>query len=254
MKLQILIPTFNCAQYIGQAIASVLEQSFQDFTILVVDNDSTDNTRSVVESFSDERIVYKKNARNVGAIPNHNICLDLASGSYIKFLSADDVLMPEVLRSQVEALDAMLDVGLVTSNCIVTDVDLNPLRVTEYLPGYRRGDLAIKECARKASNLVGAPSNMMIRHSVLNGLRMNPNLKWVGDLEFACKILERSNYYNIDRSGFCYRTHSGSDSAVGCPLPTRISDELRFINLYKGGVGSYARVLARAVKNAILSK
>ena len=115
-KVSVLIPTYNCAKYIGQAIQSVLDQTFEDFEIIVSDNASTDNTEEVVKSFKDSRIRYYKSNINVEMGNNWNRCLFLSRGRYIAILCSDDIWLPPFLEKTVEILDFHPDVGLVFTN------------------------------------------------------------------------------------------------------------------------------------------
>src|SRR5262244_3089429 len=84
--VSVCIPTYNRAKLLRQAIGSVLEQTFQDFEIIVYDNASTDDTAAVAESFSEERIRYFRNTRNLGHRENWKRCFRAARGDYIAAL------------------------------------------------------------------------------------------------------------------------------------------------------------------------
>lgn len=115
-KVSVLIPTYNCAKYIGQAIQSVLDQTFEDFEIIISDNASTDNTEEVVRDFKDLRIRYYKNNINVEMGNNWNRCLFSSKGKYIAILCSDDIWLPLFLEKTVEILDFHPDIGLVFTN------------------------------------------------------------------------------------------------------------------------------------------
>ena len=75
------LPVYNGAAYIAESIESVLAQTYGDFRLIVSDNCSTDNTEDIVRSFSDRRLTYVRNARNLGVVGNFNRCLSLAEGA-----------------------------------------------------------------------------------------------------------------------------------------------------------------------------
>lgn len=104
-KVSIIMPTYNRAGILPTAIKSVLSQSYQDWELLVVDNGSTDNTRSVVESIPDSRVHYIFNEHPTGspAAPR-NLGIMRAKGEYIAFLDDDDIWYPEKLSRSVRAL------------------------------------------------------------------------------------------------------------------------------------------------------
>lgn len=109
-----IIPSYNSARYLAEAIQSVLDQSYADFEIIVVNDGSTDETEAVVKGFSDERIRYfAQENKGVGAARNAG--LRLARGEYVAFWDADDLFLPEKLSRQVEFLLQDPSVDLVFS-------------------------------------------------------------------------------------------------------------------------------------------
>jgi len=94
----IVIPAYNRASYIGNAIQSILEQTYSNFEVIVIDDGSTDNTKEVVLSFEDDRIkyFYKENEeRNIA----RNYGMSKAVGQYVNFLDSDDVFLPHHLQT-----------------------------------------------------------------------------------------------------------------------------------------------------------
>jgi glycosyltransferase involved in cell wall biosynthesis len=96
-QFSVIIPTFNRADLLPRAIQSVLNQSFGDFELLIVDDHSPDNTKSVVESFSDRRVRYVYHEDNKGAPATRNTGIAYAKGEYIAFLDDDDEYLPQFL-------------------------------------------------------------------------------------------------------------------------------------------------------------
>lgn len=89
-KITIIIPTYNRSLYLKRAIESVLNQSYENIEIIVVDDASTDDTKKIVNSFSTSKIKYVRNDRRMGPNRSRNIGLKHASGNYIAFLDDDD--------------------------------------------------------------------------------------------------------------------------------------------------------------------
>jgi glycosyltransferase involved in cell wall biosynthesis len=124
-KVSVIIPTYNCAHYLGNAIASVLRQTFTDYEIIVVDDGSMDNTYEVVERFAAQfpsriRYIYQSHKERSVA---RNRGIQAASGEYIAFLDADDEWLPHKLALQVPILDERPEVGLVHSKVVFMDKD-----------------------------------------------------------------------------------------------------------------------------------
>lgn len=93
--VSICIPTYNRAGMIGKAIESALGQTYRNIEVIVVDNDSSDNTATVVASYVDERLTYIKNDRNLGLFGNFNRCIDLTNGKFLHILHSDDFIDPD---------------------------------------------------------------------------------------------------------------------------------------------------------------
>jgi len=112
----VLIPTYNQASVIGETIKSVLGQTFTDFELIIVDNDSPDKTAEVVEKFQkkDKRIKFFQNEKNLGYPGNLQRCCDLGRGKYLYFLGSDDILSKYALEKTLNAFKMDKDVGVVT--------------------------------------------------------------------------------------------------------------------------------------------
>lgn len=113
-KVSVIIPTYNREHLIGRAIQSVLNQTYRDFEIIVVDDGSTDNIGEVVKSFNDERIRYIRHEKNKGAAAARNTGIKAAKGEYIAFQDSDDEWLPEKLEKQMKVFaTAPAEVGVV---------------------------------------------------------------------------------------------------------------------------------------------
>jgi len=113
-KVNVVIPTYNRAHLIRKAVQSVLDQSYQDFEIIIVDDASTDNTEEAVRSLKDERIRYIRHEKNKGAGAARNTGIRAANGEYIAFQDSDDEWLPEKLEKQMKVFEnAPPEVGVV---------------------------------------------------------------------------------------------------------------------------------------------
>ncbi len=115
-KVTVAIPSYNLSKFIGEAIESVLAQSFKDFELLIEDDGSTDESVRVIESFSDPRISLVKRSENIGANETTNNLVKRAKGEYIALLAADDVWEKDKLEKQVSYLDSNPECGIVFSH------------------------------------------------------------------------------------------------------------------------------------------
>ncbi|MCE2485339.1 MAG: glycosyltransferase [Desulfurellaceae bacterium] len=113
--VSVCLPTYNGANYLEGALRSVLNQTYQDFELLIVDDGSTDATLDIVQSFSDPRIQLYRNPERLGIPANWNRCLELAGGEFVCVFHQDDVMLPENVERKVQLLSADETVGFVHS-------------------------------------------------------------------------------------------------------------------------------------------
>jgi len=113
-RISIGLPVYNGEKYIGQALDSILAQSYTDFEVIISDNASTDRTQEICQAYAakDGRIRYHRSTQNLGAAPNFNRVFELACGEYFKWAAHDDVMAPEFLSKCVEVLDQNREVVL----------------------------------------------------------------------------------------------------------------------------------------------
>jgi glycosyltransferase involved in cell wall biosynthesis len=108
-RVSIIIPTYNRARFLGDAVASALAQTYRDFEIIIVDDGSTDNTGELVTQYPPEVRYFRQANRGVSAARNKGI--ELARGEYLCFLDSDDRLLPDALQKNVSFLDRHPEVG-----------------------------------------------------------------------------------------------------------------------------------------------
>ncbi len=141
-KVSIGIPVYNGENYLEEAMRSVLDQSFDDFELIVSDNASTDRTAEIVRDLAaaDPRIVVLRNERNLGAAPNYNRAWAAARGTYFKWLAHDDRLLPGYLEATVTALEAAPEAVL--CNTVVEYIDGDGAHIGHYDSGLGAADRA----------------------------------------------------------------------------------------------------------------
>src|SRR5258708_2549501 len=103
--VSVCIPVYRGAAHLRAAIDSVLSQTFRDIELLIVDDNSPDDSFAIACSYEDPRVRHLRNPRNLGAEGNWNRCLEEAAGRYIKVLPQDDILSADCLQRQVEVLE-----------------------------------------------------------------------------------------------------------------------------------------------------
>ena len=157
-SVSVIIPTYNRAFIIRKSVDSVLQQTFRDFEVIVVDDGSTDNTREVLVAYGDKlHYSFKKNG-GIASARNHG--LKIAAGEYIAFLDSDDYWKPEKLQQQVACFREHPEFGLVATRCITNTVDENFQTISDNKKrrsgksGWIYGDLFFRNFIRTSSVMI----------------------------------------------------------------------------------------------------
>src|SRR5688572_27397135 len=160
-KVSVIIPSYNSAAYMDEAIQSVLNQTFENFELIIVDDCSPDNTDSVVQKYlGDKRVSYYKNSSNLGLGGNWNKALKYAKGDYIKFLCSDDKFHPQLLEKFVVIMDEYPQVSLVSS--YREEFGLAGVKNEPPFAHLQKGQKIIVE-SLKERNWIGEPTCVMFR-------------------------------------------------------------------------------------------
>ncbi|MCL4551930.1 MAG: glycosyltransferase [Candidatus Marsarchaeota archaeon] len=135
-RVSVIIPAYNCQRFIEETIESVFSQTYSDYEIIVVDDGSSDNTKDILQRYSDRvTYVYQENG---GVSAARNRALALSRGEFIAFLDHDDLWIPEKLERQVSVLDSSPSAGLVYSDCYYIDANGSIIgKYTDYIEAFR---------------------------------------------------------------------------------------------------------------------
>jgi len=120
-KVSVVIPTYNCAQYITEAIESVLNQTYKDIEIIVVDDGSTDNTKEILLTYIEEGLIQYIFQNNQGPGSARNTGIKESQGEFIAFLDADDTIESTSVNERVEMLKKYKEISLVFTDFFVLD-------------------------------------------------------------------------------------------------------------------------------------
>jgi glycosyltransferase involved in cell wall biosynthesis len=131
-KITIAIPTFNRSDLLIISLQSAIDQDWENFNIVVLDNASSDDTRDVVESFEDHRIKYVRNERNIGLFRNWNRAIEINKSPYLCILQDDDVLHPEFLSECCNALNRYPSAGFAFTSVSGIDFNGNELPIQNF--------------------------------------------------------------------------------------------------------------------------
>lgn len=232
--VSVCIPVRNGARYIGLAIASVLDQSYRNFEVVIVDNCSTDNTASLIRelALSESRIRFYKNDRDLGLVGNLNTCLQHARGDYIKFVMADDMLMPDCLDTMISAFEGQPSAVMVVAGRQIVDESGNRMALRRYsakrstVPGYK----VIQRCLFRG-NYIGEPTAVMFRRcDAIRGFR--DDLIQLTDLEMWFCLLERGELVSLPETLCAIRHHGGQMTVQSIKSGALIDDNVRLFEEY----------------------
>ena len=209
-KVSVLIPTYNSAAFLDDAIQSVLNQSFTDFELIIVDNCSTDNSKEVISKYtSDSRVRFYVNEKNIGSNGNFNRCFSLASGDYIKCLCSDDIFHLSLLEKFVAIMEAHPSVSLVSS--FFEEFGSVTKTIRPGFSGSMEGKKMINEvlCTK---NFLGNPSQVMFKREGFKVGFFKEMSVWNVDLEFFFRILSLGDGYIIPEVLSYTRIHDAAAS------------------------------------------
>ena len=217
-QITVAMPVYNGEGYVHLAIQSVLDQTYSDFELLIVDNCSTDGTLEVVKAFSDPRIRLHVNTSNLGMVSNWNRSVELATGEYIKFLSHDDLLDTTCLEEQIAGFmrHKQENIGIVTCKKKVINKDGKKVMPGFGLRGQSRtisGSVAIRKSIRSGRNIIGEPSVVLINTSVLKASGPFELPEFTPDIKMWFKILQKKDLFFIDKTLASYRISEQSTSS-----------------------------------------
>ena len=217
-QITVAMPVYNGEGYVHLAIQSVLDQTYSDFELLIVDNCSTDGTLEVIKAFSDPRIRLHVNSSNLGMVGNWNRSVELATGEYIKFLSHDDLLDTTCLEEQRAGFmrHKQENIGIVTCKKKVINKDGKKVMPGFGLRGQSRtisGSVAIRKSIRSGRNIIGEPSVVLINTSVLKASGPFELPEFTPDIKMWFKILQKKDLFFIDKTLASYRISEQSTSS-----------------------------------------
>ena len=208
--VSICIPTYNHGRFLTESLRAASAQTFGDLEILVLDNDSQDDTQAIVAkaAANDPRIRYLKQPRNIGLVGNLNACLECAQGKYIKILCADDSVESGCVSAMIKVFDEYPTVSLVGCARIVSDANLRSVRIARARTRFAiiSGADMISECFF-FGNRIGEPTAVMFnRADSMRGFSQRYHL--LVDLEMWFHLLSKGDFAALPEPLCRFRTHA----------------------------------------------
>jgi glycosyltransferase involved in cell wall biosynthesis len=241
-KVSVIIPTHNRSELLRVAIQSVLNQTFEDFEIVVVDDASKDDTEDVAKGIGDNRIVYIRHETNRGEGGTRNTGVKNSKGEYIAWLDDDDEWLPEKLQRQVAILDySPKEVGGVYTGWII--IDGNTGRILSSLLPSKRGNIFL-ELLYEFHILV---SSLMLRKSCFEKVGwFDESIPFGLDHDMWVRIAKEFQFECIEEVLAKYRIH---DKRLTTNLDLSIAGHEKFFEKYKQWLEMRPKVYSKKYLN-----
>jgi glycosyltransferase involved in cell wall biosynthesis len=246
----VIIPAYNSENFISQTIESVLNQTYKDFELIIVDDGSKDSTRKTLESYRDKdsriKVIFTPNSG--GPTTPTNIGLNLATGTYIAFLDHDDIWKETKLEALLREYEANPDAGFILSNVEIFFENENR-RVHSKARSKKKKLPVPSILAGKYFNTFSALS---VRNNILSRVgSLDTNLFVFADYDIIVRLVSFGvPHLFLNESLATYRIHGKNASALEATAERRISDLERIVTKYKKIFEQHPKSLA-AVYQAI---
>ena len=185
--ISVIIPTYNREKYINSSIMSVLNQTYSNIEVIIVDDGSTDKTEKVVRSIRDSRLIYIKLKKNRGACYARNYGIKIAKGEYIAFHDSDDIFHEDKLEKQLNNLiDNKSDLDFcrqkVYNGDLIEDIPTIDKRI-------QKGDWVLARLCK--GNIIGTPA-ILAKKEIFENVLFDEKLPRLQDYDFVLRVA--SNY------------------------------------------------------------
>lgn len=224
------MPVYNNEKYLRPAIESILNQSFCDFEFLIINDGSTDSTKSIIKSYNDPRIKYEENKENLGIVETLNKGLKLSKGKYIVRMDGDDISLPERLSSQYNYMEQNPEIGVSGGRVEIIG------NMTSYSTKPNNSPEEIK--ANLIFNTPFSHPSVIIRKNVLsaNNLFYDENFPHAEDFELWTRVSKYSKLGNLNKKILKYRMHNKSICNTHSETQRQTAQKIRISLLKELGI------------------
>ncbi|KKQ24791.1 MAG: Glycosyl transferase family 2 [Candidatus Roizmanbacteria bacterium GW2011_GWC2_37_13] len=237
-KVSIIIPSYNHEKYVGYALESVFSQTFQDFEIIITDDNSQDKTVEEIKKFNDPRIKLYPSMKNQGVCVAINNCLEHCRGEYVAHLNSDDAFFPDKLEKQVKYLDNHPKIGAVFSQVRMIDEEGNNLPDSAHFHGLMNG---LRNRSRYQwlnyffynCRWLWHPSMMMRKKAYDDIGYHNPCLAQIQDFDIGIKLSLKYELYIIQERLTKFRIRAGDMNASAATPKAVIRSMFEFSHVLK---------------------
>jgi len=216
--ISVVMPVYNGEKYLREAIDSILNQTYNDFEFIIINDGSTDKTDEIILSYDDPRIVYIKNEENLQIVKTLNKGIDLAKGKYIARMDADDISLPKRFEKQMKFMEKNPEIGVCGTWIEVFGIRNERLK-------YPVEHEEIK--ATLLFNSALAHPSVMIKRSILQINHYDVLYNKAEDYALWIELLETCKFCNIPEYLLKYRLHKKqTEKNIQFDITNKIRDEI----------------------------
>lgn len=210
--VSVIMPSYNHEKYISSAIESVLNQTFTDFNLIIIDDASKDGSQSIIKDYQkiDSRIILVIHDENKGIAKTFNEGIEKADGKFIAFIASDDLWVKDKLKKQLNILEENEDLR-VWSEGLIIDAESNPTGKTftkyHYALKKKKSGYIFEELLD--GNFIFG-SSLIFKRENLGNIRFNETLKYLNDYQFEIDLAKKYKYFFIQEPLAMYRIHGNN--------------------------------------------
>lgn len=205
--LSVIIPVYNAEKYLEESIMSILNQSFTDFELIIINDLSTDKSLEIIKKLKefDHRIILINNEINSGPSKSRNKAIAECKGNYIAFMDADDIALPNRFEEQIKILNENPEIAVCGTWFTLFGEKIDSQLINHYENHDELRVRFLNEC------YIGAPT-VMCRKEVFDNDLFNDEYIIMGDYELWTRLICKFQFYNIQKSLLNYRWHESNIS------------------------------------------
>lgn len=232
-KISVIMPVFNASRYVEEAIGSILNQTYTNFELIIINDKSTDNSLEILKKIqlTDERIILIDKDTNSGPAKLRNEGIEISCGNYIAFMDADDISMPNRFEKQLKKLEEDTSIDVCGSWFTLFGENTTDQLIQHF---ENQDDLKVHfliEC------YIGNPTVMCRKEVFKDGL-FDASYFPMDDYELWSRLISKHNFYNIQESLLRYRWHETNISSTKKVNLKEIHNKIRINQFKEFGIDS----------------
>jgi glycosyltransferase involved in cell wall biosynthesis len=213
-KVSVVVPAYQAEEYLQGVLDSILAQDYPDLELVVVDNNSSDGTRAILEAVKDDRLRVIRNTTTMPVFDNWNFTVRQARGDFVKLICVDDKLRPDCIGAQAAVLESMPEVALVSVKTDYIDDDDEVVMASRGGPrilGRVPAERVVQQIVRSGGNPIGGPVSVMFRRvDFERSGGFDPSYPFLADMHLWVRLLHNGDFYGVPGTHASFRIRRGS--------------------------------------------